>query len=191
MCGFCYQCAKIECRRQNIILRGSSNFTFRLSRYIAQYFTPGQFSPPNALYGFISLLRYVQSALFDIQPMFWYSSAWLWYQDLHVATRRWIFLRTWRKKEGVLCKAYKNKTVISMTNIADSSVTFLTPRKVFILSGKRTAIARNTKESTQPTLHTLNGRDIEILFVVMKSDKELIFIFRVIIGIYRTVRRSN
>jgi hypothetical protein len=78
-----------------------------------------------------------------------------------------------------------------MTNIADSSVTFLTPRKVFILSGKRTAIARNTKESTQPTLHTLNGRDIEILFVVMKSDKELIFIFRVIIGIYRTVRRSN
>jgi len=66
------------------------------------------------------------------------------------------------------------------------------------LPSKRTAIARNTKESThsalQPTLHTLtadNSHDMEILFMVIKSDKELIFLFRVIIGMYRTLRSSN
>jgi len=36
-----------------------------------------------------------------------------------------------------------------------------------------------------------SGHDTEILFVVIESDKELIFLFRVTVGIYSTLRRSN
>jgi hypothetical protein len=77
-------------------------------------------------------------------------------------------------------------------------VTFLAPLELFILPSKRTDIAQNTKKSThstlQPTLPTLmadNGHGTEILFMVIKSDKELIFLFRVIVGMYRKLRCSN